>query len=311
MNVLLNIHAQQQQTLWYKQPAAVWTEALPVGNGRLGAMIFGGVSNELIQLNESTLWSGGPVKTNVNPDAPKYLPLIREALFKDKNYDTAIALTKKMQGLFTESYMPLGDLLIQQILTDTTTTAYYRDLNMRDAVATTKFTAGGIDYTRQVFSSAPDQVIVIKFSSNKPAQLNLLVTTKSQLHYKNISAGSNEFIMQGKAPAHADPSYYNVHKEPIVYDDTSGCNGMRYQLRLKAITNDGNVTTDTSGIHINNASEVVLLLSAATSFNGYDKCPDKDGKDENALAKAYLDKAANKSFDDLLKAHLNDVHQIL
>src|SRR6478735_7678485 len=302
-NALLS---QQQGILWYKQPAVVWTEALPVGNGRLGAMVFGGVSKELIQLNESTLWSGGPVKTNVNPGAPTYLPLIREALLKNKDYEKAIALTKKMQGLYTESYMPLGDVLIQQHFNDTTATSYYRDLNIRDAVATTTFTIDGTEFTRQVFSSVPDQVIVLKLSANKPSQLNMLVTSNSLLNYKNIAAGNNEFIMQSKAPAHVDPSYYNKNKEPVIYDDTTGCNGMRFQLRIKAIVKDGESTTDTSGIHITNATEVLLLLSAATSFNGYDKCPDKQGKDENAIAKNYLDKAAAKSFDALYKAHVQD-----
>ena len=107
---ITSLVAQENERLWYNQPAKEWTEALPVGNGRLGAMIFGGVHEELIQLNESTLWSGGPVKKNINPEAPEYLPQIREALLKNEDYEKAIALTKKMQGLYTESYMPLADL---------------------------------------------------------------------------------------------------------------------------------------------------------------------------------------------------------
>src|SRR6187455_3116135 len=145
--------AQYNQKLWYKQPAATWTEALPVGNGRLGAMVFGKVNEELIQLNESTLWSGGPVPHNINPDAPKYLPQVREALQKE-DYETAVKLTKKMQGLYTESYMPLGDLLIKQNFTDTVTSSYYRELDIANATTTTKFTIGGVAYTREVFVSA-------------------------------------------------------------------------------------------------------------------------------------------------------------
>ena len=213
--VTANTQAQQQK-LWYKKPAATWTEALPIGNGRLGAMVFGNVSEELIQLNESTLWSGGPVKTNVNPDAPKYLPKIREAL-SDGNYDPAIALTKKMQGLFTESYMPLGDLIIKQNFKDTAPSTYYRDLNINDAISTTKFTIDGTDFTREIFSSAPDQVIVIRLTANKTGALNFTVSAKSILLYKLLSAGSDELIMQGKAPSHVDPSYYNVHKEYFYY----------------------------------------------------------------------------------------------
>src|SRR5687768_6724936 len=96
----------QDLKLWYNKPASVWTEALPVGNGRMGVMVFGGIREELIQLNEATLWSGGPVKTKVNPESPQYLPLVREALFKG-DYPTANNLVKKMQGLYSQSYLPL------------------------------------------------------------------------------------------------------------------------------------------------------------------------------------------------------------
>jgi alpha-L-fucosidase 2 len=139
--------AQQPQKLWYKNPAKVWTEALPVGNGRLGAMIFGGVSEELIQLNEATLWTGGPVRTNVNPKAYENLLLVREALFKEENYAKAYEFTKNMQGYYSESYLPLGDLAISQHFKDTAVSSYYRDLDISNAIATTRFTIGGTTFT--------------------------------------------------------------------------------------------------------------------------------------------------------------------
>lgn len=296
--------AQSDEKLWYQQPAKVWTEALPVGNGRLGAMVFGGVANELIQLNESTLWSGGPVAKNVNPDAPTYLPQIREALMKNEDYEKAIELTKKMQGLFTESYMPLGDFTIHQQFVDTAPTAYHRELDLKNAVSTTRFTIDGVNFTREVFSSIAHQVIVIKLTASKPGALNVVINTGSQLRFTKIIDGENELVIKGKAPAHADPSYYNVHKEPIVYQDSAGCNGMRFQLRVKAILKDGAQTADTAGLHISNATEAVILLSAATSFNGYDKCPDKEGKDEQALAKKWLSKASQVPYATLLKANV-------
>ncbi len=129
--------AQSDTRLWYKQPASVWTEALPLGNGHLGAMVFGKV-DELIQLNESTLWSGGAVKTNVNPDAPKYLPQVREALLVEE-YQKANTLLKKIQGLYSESYMPMGDLMIRHNFSGAEPSFYFRDLNIQDAVSTTSF----------------------------------------------------------------------------------------------------------------------------------------------------------------------------
>ncbi|MGI8636753.1 MAG: glycoside hydrolase family 95 protein, partial [Segetibacter sp.] len=299
--------AQQNLKLWYQQPASVWTEALPVGSGRLGAMVFGKVNEELIQINESTLWSGGPVKTNVNPDAHNYLPQIREALLKEQDYKKADSLERKMQGLFTESYMPLGDLVIKQNFKEGTPTAYCRDLSLKDAVTTTKFTIDGTTFTRAIFISAPDQVIVIRLTCDKPKQLNFSASAKSILHYQNMVAANNELVLKGKAPAHVDPSYYNdPGREPVVYADTTECYGMRFQLRIKAVTNDGNVQTDTTGIHVTNASEVILFLTAASSFNGYDKCPDKDGKDENKLAQGYLEKAVRKPYQLLLNNHVAD-----
>jgi alpha-L-fucosidase 2 len=308
-SAIFQLSAQKNLKLWYRQPASVWTEALPVGNGRLGAMVFGKVDEELIQLNESTLWSGGPVKTNVNPEAHTYLPKVREALLKEEDYEKAAELTKKMQGLFSESYMPLGDLIIRQDFNGASPSSYYRDLNIEDAVSTTRFTINGVTYTRQIFASAPDQLIVIRLVSDKPGQLNFSIAVNSKLHYQNAVAAANELIMKGKAPAHVDPNYHNEKdKEPVIYGDTTGCNGMRYQLRVKAINHDGTVETDTSGIHVANASEVVLLLSAATSFNGFDKCPDKDGKDENKLVQQYLEKGLKKSYSQLLTAHMADYH---
>jgi alpha-L-fucosidase 2 len=306
--IFISLSAQQNEKLWYKQPAKEWTEALPVGNGRLGAMIFGKVNDELIQLNESTLWSGGPVPTSINQDAPKYLPQIREILLKEEDYEKATPLVKKMQGLYTESYMPLGDLLIKQKFKDTVASSYYRDLNLKNAVSTTKFTIDGTEFIRQIFSSAPDQVIVIRLSSNKPKQLNFTVTTKSILPYQLSVKGANELIMKGKAPSHADPSYFNKNKIPVIWGDTTGnnCSGMRYELIVKALNKDGTIVADTSGLQISNATEVLLFLSAATSFNGFNKCPGKEGKDEDKIARGYLEKAIKKSYMALFNNHLSD-----
>ncbi|MES2775546.1 MAG: glycoside hydrolase family 95 protein [Bacteroidota bacterium] len=298
-------HSQGNLALWYRQPAATWTEALPVGNGRLGAMVFGGVADELIQLNEATLWSGGPVKGNINPTAIDNLPKIREALFKG-DYAGANQLAKKMQGLYSESFMPLGDLLIKQQLPESKPTAFYRDLDIANGVAITKFTIEGVDYKREVFASAPDQVIVIKITSSKAKQLNLVVGTRSQLHFKNQVVSKSEIALKGKAPAHVSPSYVKYDEQPVVYNDTANCRGMRFELDVRAKSSDGIISTDSSGITIKNATEIILFVSAATSFNGFDKCPDKEGKNEHQLATGWLSKAAVKPYSVLLQSHKAD-----
>ncbi|SEJ26587.1 alpha-L-fucosidase 2 [Dyadobacter koreensis] len=304
-------HAQKPVNLklWYKQPATQWVEALPIGNGHIGAMVFGGVEQELLQLNESSLWSGGPVKTNVNPGSASYLPQVRDALFKEGDYQKANQLLKKMQGLYTESYMPMGDLKIVHDFKGEKSTNYYRDLDIANSIATTSFTVDGVVYKREILSSAPDNILVVRITASKPKQLNFIVSANSQIKYKLQTTASKELLVNGKAPAHVNPNYYNpAGQKPIIYDDSSGCNGTRFQFRLKAVSKDGTVLTDTSGIHVTGATEVFVYLSAATSFNGFDKCPDKDGKDEKLLARGYLDKAIIKGYPVLLKRHLDDYH---
>jgi alpha-L-fucosidase 2 len=292
--------------LWYQQPARNWNEALPLGNGRLGAMVFGGVDEELIQLNEETLWSGGPVNNNPNPMAQKILPQIREALQRE-DYESAEKLTQQMQGLFTESYEPLGDLIIKhQVASSAQPENYYRELNISEATSVTRFTTDGVTYTREVFVSAPDQVIVIHLTASKKNALHFSAHLSSPLFYNNEVAGLDEIVMKGKAPAHTDPSYLQTMELPVIYNDPEKCRGMRFQLRVKAKTTDGKVSTDDQGLHVFGATEAILILSAATSFNGFDKCPDKEGRDEDLVASQYLNNAFNKSADVLKRNHVSD-----
>ncbi|WPP48681.1 glycoside hydrolase family 95 protein [Catalinimonas niigatensis] len=297
----------QELKLWYDEPAQNWNEALPVGNGRLGAMVFGGVEEELIQLNEETLWSGGPAKTNPNPGVAKYLSEIREALFNEE-YQKAAELTQKMQGLYTQSYAPLGDLLIRQEV-EGQATEYYRDLDITNALATTRFSVGGTNYTREIFVSEPDQLIVIRLKASEPGALNFTVATQSPLQYENEVLSADEILMKGEAPAQADPNYVNYNEEPVIYGDDEDCRGMRFALRVKAKHSDGEVTADASGLQVSDATEVVLLLSAATSYNGFDKCPDKEGKDEQKLAEQYLTKALGKTYDQMQIDHVQDYQE--
>ncbi|MBO9561667.1 MAG: glycoside hydrolase family 95 protein [Niastella sp.] len=302
------IQAQPPQKLWYTKPAKVWTEALPVGNGRLGAMIFGGVGEELIQLNEATLWNGGPVRTNVNPGAYDQLKLVREALFKEENYTKAWELTKKMQGYYSESFLPMGDLYIRQLLKDAQPTDYYRDLDITNAIATTRYKIDGITFTRQVISSAPDQVIVIRLTTSKPRSLNIALGANSQIKHQKAVISNSEIAIQGKAASHIDPNYVRSDK-PITQDDPTGCRGMRFDWRVKATSKDGTIKSDTSGIAITDASEILIYISAATSFNGFDKCPDAQGKDEKKIAAQYLQAALKKNWTALLSAHQADYHK--
>ena len=296
--------AQDDLKLWYDKPARNWNEALPIGNGRLGAMIFGNSENELIQLNESSLWSGGPVNTNPNPMAPKHLDAIRKAL-RDEDYKLADELAKKLHGLFTESYEPLGDLSLRYNLNGTPT-SYYRDLNISSAVATTHFNVNGVTYTREMFASAPDNVIVMRLTSSQPKALNFFIDASSPLYYSTEVVNENEIALHGKAPSHTDPSYMQTMEQSVIYNDPTSCRGMRFELRIRVKNTDGTINKSESGLEVKDASEVIIHLAAATSFNGFDKCPDKDGIDEKKIAAEHLTNSWSKTYDQLKSEHFKD-----
>ncbi len=285
--------------LWYNQPAKNWDEALPIGNGRLGAMIFGNVGNELIQLNEETLWTGGPVDSNPNPDAVKYLPEVRRLLFDGKNGD-AVKLMRKMQGPNTNMYQPLGDVMLKQNFKGDISN-YTRDLDIEQAIATTNFSVDGTNFTRTYFSSAKDQVIVMKLTASKAKALNVSFSMKNELAHQVVASGK-EFILKGKARIFSDE---RRSVKPIIFEDSLHHNGMRYQVRLKVIKTDGVVTAD-SLLNINNATEILILISGATSYNGYDQYPDLNGKNETLFALDYLNSAEKKAYERLRERHIQD-----
>ncbi len=287
--------------LWYSQPAKDWNEALPIGNGRLGAMIYGRADSELIQLNEQTLWTGGPVNLNPNPAAPQYLQPVRDALFKD-SIGQAVKLLRKMQGPNTEMYQPLGDIMIHQKLNGEISN-YQRYLNISTATAGTKFTINGITYSREIFSSAPDQVIIIKLKASNAKALSFTVDVANDLKFEKSVTPLKELLLKGKARITNDE---RRNPKPLIYEDSANCDGMRFQFRIKAVTADGIISNTDTSLIVSNATEVILYVSAATSFNGYDKCPVKEGKDENKIAIDYLQAALKKTYPQLLSAHIKE-----
>ncbi|HPN58031.1 MAG TPA: glycoside hydrolase family 95 protein [Chitinophagaceae bacterium] len=301
--VSVNVFAQTSDPmlLWYNKPAKDWNEALPLGNGRLGAMVFGRAGEELIQLNEQTLWTGGPVNPNPNAEAPKYLQPVRDELFRD-SIGRAVRLLRKMQGPNTEMYQPLGDLKIKQMFTGEASNLY-RDLHIGKAIATSSFDAGGVHYTRELFISAPDQVIVIRLKASKAKALQFTVDVSHDLQYHKSVTPDKVLVLSGKARITNDE---RRNPKPLVYEDSVRCDGVRYQFRVKAVTADGKVNHTDSSLLVSDATEVVLYITAATSFNGIDKCPDSEGKDEVKLATEAMNKASKKNFTTLYTAHLKD-----
>lgn len=287
--------------LWYDKPAEYFINALPTGNGRLGAMVYGRTKDEVINLNEETLWTGGPVNLNPNPNSPLVLPDIRKAL-KNDDYATADKLSRKMQGYFSQSYAPVGDLLIHQDFTGEVKD-YYRDLDLSNATTTTIFNANGIEYKREVIVSYPDQLILINVSSSQPGKLALKLALQSLLKPQFKKEG-NTLIMVGRAPSHADPTYMSTSDTPVKWGDD--CKGMRVQTHVKIINTDGNVLTTDKNISLSNASYATIAVSIGTSFNGFNKCPFSEGRDEYKEAKSRMDAVGSTVYEKLKKRHIED-----
>jgi alpha-L-fucosidase 2 len=291
--------------LWYRAPAQQWISALPVGNGRLGAMVFGGIQQERLQLNEDTLWSGGPRDWN-NPQSLQVLPEVRRLIF-DGCYAEANELCKQMQGPYVESYQPLGDLLLDFPFANTeAVSAYYRDLDLDRAVATTRYTVDGVTYTREVFSSFPDQVIVMHIVCDQPGKLNFTIRLTSLHPYTTHIDARNTLILNGTAPAHVKPSYLR-HENPVVYRENEG---MRFETQLHVLPTGGILSTDGNNLRVTGADSALLLLSAGTSFAGFDKSPALEGRDPSAEASRYLHAALQQPYEALLNRHIED-HQRL
>jgi alpha-L-fucosidase 2 len=298
--------APSRWTLWYKQPAKIWSDALPLGNGRLGAMVFGGIAAELLQLNEDTLWSGSPRDWN-NPAASDALPEIRRLVLEAKHYKEADQACRRMQGPYNESYQPLGNLHLR-FDSEGEPSEYRRELNLDTAIVRVSFSVGGVTYTREVFSSEPDQVIAIRLAASKPGRINFSMTMDSPLHSKCEAGGKNSLRLHGKAPSHVEPNYVKA-QEPIIYDDTPG-KGMYFECRLQAHNKGGSLKPTENGLKVADATEVTILLAAATGYQGFDRMPDRTPGEIGKQCNDRLAAASRRSYSQLRAAHVKD-HQSL
>ncbi|CAM3717499.1 glycosyl hydrolase family 95 catalytic domain-containing protein [Marinicrinis lubricantis] len=302
--------------LLYRSPAYAWTEALPIGNGRLGAMVFGGIETEHLQLNEDSLWSGFPQATNV-PRAKEVLPEVRRLLMEGK-YEEADQLCKSMMGPYNQSYLPMGDLYLRfqhGNLSDSSTPfevsewPYRRYLDLESGTVKVLYRVGQTEYTREIFSSFPDQVIAIRLQADRPGKISFTAGFASKLKYRTNQT-EEELILEGLCPEHIDPSYYDT-EQPIQYADWDTSQSMRFQARLTVQHEGGKCHVDRDGLHVAGADSCTIYLAAATSFNGFDRKPDlQEGKDPAKLIEEVLSKAAVYSYDELYARHVADYQSL-
>ncbi len=296
----------RQAVLWYDRPAAAFEEALPLGNGRTGVMVYGGPATDRFLLNDSTLWAGGPIDPAVNPDAINWLPKVREALFKG-DYKAADTLTRKLQGKFSQSYAPLGDLYLEsREMATEPVTGYRRELDLATATARTQFSAGGAAFSRDVFVSYPDNLLLIRLSASAPGRLAFSVRFGSQLRHEAVVAGNGDLVLSGRAPVHAEPNYRGNIEPAIVYDDGPDPKGTRFAARARVLSTDGKVGRGANELSVGGASTAILAVAVDTSFAGFDNEPSQ-GPDPVRATLATLDAAAGRTFESLRAAHVKDV----
>lgn len=294
-------YAGDELTIWHQQPAKDWNEATPIGNGRMGAMIFGGVNAERIQLNEDSLWSGAPQDAD-NPKALEALPQIRQLLFEGK-YAEAQKLANRTlicRGAGSGhgrggkipygSYEMLGDLNLKFEPGTNLPTNYRRTLDLNTAIASVTYEAGGVKYERELFASAPDQVLVVRLKASKKGALNVRVGLTRPEAAEVVAMGNDQLLMRGQ-----------------LWNGTTNA-GMKYATRLAVLGEAGKVKAEGRGLRIQNATQVILLLTAATDYQM--QLPDWRHGNPEAKAAAQLAAAMMKPYRRLRDAHVADYQKM-
>lgn len=273
----------QDMKLWYEQPANNWNEALPVGNGRLAAMVFGGAATGHLQLNEETVWAGGP-HNNVNAADGEVIPQLR-ALIAQKNYLEAQRLANK--EMFSKQngmpYQTVGSLFIHH-LDSSAVSNYYRDLDISRAVASVRYRMGGVNFKREIFASFTDQVIIVRLTADKPGAINTELSYATPMSQHQVAVQDGNLILTGKG------------------DSRSGIEGaVQFNSRVRAVNTGGSVTGTDHSLIVHNANSLTVFISIGTNFNNY---KDVSGNAEER-SKNYLSKAINKPYATLLATHIS------
>ena len=326
-------------SLWYDQPSERWTDAIPLGNGRLGAMVFGGIDQEKLSLNEDTLYSGEPPADLRTLDLTKDFDHVQGLLRAGRNSEADAYVSKKWLGRNQQCYQPLGDLLLEFSGPSGETRNYRRWLDLSNATTGVSFEREGVTFTREIFASYVDDVIVIHLRASKPGALNVTAKFASpHPNAKSSTAGDRVLGIKGELPAYvgrrplktieewgdqwrypelydrngkrlpqAKPFQGNENNGTVIYQPAKG---MRFEAVLAAHTSGGKIARDESALRIEGATEALLLLSAASSFNGFDRSPSLRGADATGRAVRYVQHAGNRTLAELRDRHVQDYRSL-
>ena len=319
-------------SLWYEQQGNTWYEALPVGNGRIGAMVYGRVDDEILQLNDNTLYSGEPATAWKDLDITTTYNEVVDMLRAEKYMEATDFLLKNWMGRLHQNYQPLGDWHLDNNLKGEIT-GYKRELDIVNSVLKITYQQNGVRYTREIFASNPDDVIVMRLHSDRKGGLDI-TTSLSSIHptaRQKISSADGLVSMSGQAPGYAErrtfeqieqwgfqskhPELYHpdgtrkFEKQALYGDEIDGM-GTFFETRIKAIAPNAKMTMDDKGLRISETDEIIFILSSATSFNGFDKSPSREGLDAAKIAEETLDKAVSQKFKQLRQKHVEDYNAL-
>ena len=314
-----NSELQTRQQLWYDRPAVYWEEALPLGNGRLGAMLYSGVAEDTILLNEDTLWSGYPKDAGIGGVVSHY-HRARDLALAGKYQESQEEIESHLLGEFTDAYLPAGRLRLLFSDFREKPVDYVRSLNLKTAELASSFTASdcGMRVKKEAFLSAPEQALFLKISTenadgaargdaevrNAGTGISFRILLDSQL--KSVcSAEGSRLILSGIAPSYDAPSYLE-EENPVIYEEDPARKGMRFCIMLSVETKGGSVRADGEALVVDRAEEAVIRLCIRTSFNGFDRQPFMDGKDETADCRKDLKQAEAVSFVEAERRHRED-----
>ena len=318
----IGLGAEPDLRLWYTSPAAKWEEALPIGNGRLGAMVFGGASQERLQLNEDTLTSGYPGYRDLPLDARKDFATITNQIVRRQFAEADALVTEKWLGGSWACYQPLGDMFLDFGHKEPVTN-YTRELDLNSAVCRVRYQSGGVTFTREVFASQPDQVIVVRLTADRPGGLNFRARLTSP-HPVEVRAEGGQLAMRGQLPGFVlrrtldwvekkgdtwkypelwDKSGRRLsNAAPVLYNGR----GLLFDARLAARARGGKVTAEKEGLAVSGAEESVIVYSAASSYNGFGEKP----ADASKKAEGFLQAVAKRNYSDLAGRHTRDYRSL-
>lgn len=292
------VSANENPVLYTNKPAYNWHEAFPLGNGRIGAMVYGGIFHERIQTNEDTFWAGGPRKLQKKGVA-KELEHVRKLINSDNTQEAEKIINSRILGPYYHSYLPFVDIMMDFFPSQGEVSDYKRELDMSTGVLSVSYKLDGVTFRREYFISYPDQALVMRMTADKKV-VSLEMGLQSKVKHHSWAEGKTVFI-KGQAPAVCWPHY--ERNNDVLYSDTCG---MGFNARLSMLECDGEVKVDGNHLCVSKAHKIVLVYVAATDFNGFDKDPVISGGDSEGRCEKYLETVSSRDYNELYSNHISD-----